>query len=104
MGASLGLEAVTGISLIGNGKHSYQVLAHYNRILGNAFALTAGSYRTIERIPHSSRYIMSITFITTAVMVKPSVAGIIKGTVYTFGARGVSADAYQSHRNDCGSI
>jgi manganese transport protein len=78
MGATLGLESVTGISLIGNGKHIIRV---WPVIIG-LFAMVllySGSYRTIERFLIALVIIMSITFITTAVMIKPSIGGIAQG-------------------------
>jgi manganese transport protein len=78
MGASLGLEAVTGISTIGNGNIHIRFWPIITGLMAMLLLYT-GSYRSIERILIALVIVMSITFVATAVMVRPSVAGIIKG-------------------------
>jgi Mn2+/Fe2+ NRAMP family transporter len=77
-GASLGLESITGISTVYAGNRAMRV---WPLIIGvMAFILLfRGSYKSLERILISLVILMSITFITTAIMVKPSLTGIIKG-------------------------
>ena len=78
MGASMGLEAITGITTIGNGGFAVRF---WPLITGLAamLLLYTGSYRSIERILIALAIIMSITFVATAVMVRPSLTGIVNG-------------------------
>lgn len=78
MGASLGMEAVTGITTIGSGDFTVRFWPLITGILAMILLYT-GSYRSIERILITLVIIMSITFVATAVMVRPSIVGIIKG-------------------------
>lgn len=78
MGASLGLEAITGITTIGNGVFPIRFWPLATGILAMLLLYT-GSYRSIERILIALVIVMSVTFVATAVMVRPSVGGIIRG-------------------------
>lgn len=78
MGAVMGLESVTGISVFNAGNHSIRIWPSITGLM--AFLLLySGSYKSIERILITLVIIMSITFIATAIMVKPSITGILKG-------------------------
>lgn len=78
IGASMGLESVTGFSEIGTGSFSVRV---WPMIIGlfAAVLLYTGSYRAIERILIGLVILMSIAFISTAIMVKPQLSGILNG-------------------------
>jgi manganese transport protein len=78
MGASLGLEAITGITTIESGGIAVRFWPLMTGLAAMALLYT-GSYRSIERILIALVIIMSVTFVATAVMVRPSVAGIVKG-------------------------
>lgn len=78
MGAVMGLESVTGISVLNAGNYSIRIWPSITGLM--AFLLLySGSYKSIERILITLVIIMSITFIATAIMVKPSITGILKG-------------------------
>jgi len=78
IGASMGLESVTGISKAEIGEYSFRI---WPVIIGifSAALLYTGSYRAIEKILIGLVIIMSIAFISTAVLVKPQFAGILRG-------------------------
>ena len=78
MGASLGLEAVTGLTTIGNGAFQIRLWPLITGMMAMLLLYT-GSYRSIERILIALVIVISITFVASAVMVRPSVTGIIKG-------------------------
>jgi len=78
IGASMGLEAVTGISEVVFGANSIRFWPAIIGIFSGALLYT-GSYRAIEKILIGLVITMSIAFISTAVLVKPDLNGILKG-------------------------
>jgi Mn2+/Fe2+ NRAMP family transporter len=77
-GASIGLEAVTGVVSAGKGPVLIRIWPSVTGLFAFLLLLT-GSYKIIERILVTLVIIMSITFITTAIMVKPDILPIAKG-------------------------
>jgi Mn2+/Fe2+ NRAMP family transporter len=78
IGASMGLESVTGISEVVIGTNSFRIWPAIIGIFSIALLYT-GSYRTIEKILIGLVIVMSIAFISTSVLVKPQFHGILRG-------------------------
>lgn len=78
IGASMGLESVSGISALRIGANSIRI---WPAIIGlfSAALLYTGSYRTIEKILIGLVIVMSFAFISTAILVKPQLDGIFRG-------------------------
>jgi NRAMP (natural resistance-associated macrophage protein)-like metal ion transporter len=77
-GASIGLETITGLTTAGNGPIEIRIWP----FITGSFAfilLISGSYRILERILITLVIIMSITFISTAILVKPNLSSIAAG-------------------------
>lgn len=76
MGGAMGLTSISGIENIGNTNINI-----WGPVIGIiAFILLySGSYRIIERGLVSLVILMSITFISTAVLVKPDISEVLKG-------------------------
>lgn len=79
-GASLGLESVTTALTISLGNTTIKIWPAIGGLMA-FLILFSGSYRLIEKVLVSLVIIMSITFVTTAVMVKPPVGEILKGII-----------------------
>ncbi|MBM3420437.1 MAG: divalent metal cation transporter [Bacteroidetes bacterium] len=77
-GASMGIESVTSVSTIKAGAVSIRIWPLITGVLA-FIILFSGSYRMLERILVSLVILMSITFITAAVMIKPPLAAILRG-------------------------
>ncbi|RPH32169.1 MAG: divalent metal cation transporter [Bacteroidales bacterium] len=73
LGASLGLESLFGLNTI--------PIRYWALIIGIAtfLILFIGSYKLIERILIALVILMSLTFITTALIISPQISGILKG-------------------------
>jgi len=78
LGGVMGLEAITGSSVIRIGE---KAISFWGPLIGLlAFTLLFfGNYRTIERGLIALVIIMSLTFIGTAIIVKPDPGGILSG-------------------------
>jgi len=78
VGASMGMESVTGISTVGFGNVSFKIWPPVLGLVAMGLLLS-GSYRFIEKILIGLVIVMSITFVSTAILVKPSLGGIVSG-------------------------
>ncbi len=79
LGASLGLETLTGITSVNIGdSFSLNIWAPVIGIIG-FFILYAGSYKLLERFLISLVVIMSLTFLTTSIVILPDLKSIFKG-------------------------
>ncbi|TFH34509.1 MAG: divalent metal cation transporter, partial [Bacteroidia bacterium] len=80
LGGVMGLEAITGSSVVNIGRVS---VGFWGPVIGLlAFGLLFfGNYRTIERGLVGLVILMSLTFISTAIIVKPNLAGILSGLI-----------------------
>ncbi len=80
IGGTLGLEAITGKFEISLGQYSLSI---WPLIIGlTAFILLfSGNYKVIELFLVGLVILMSLTFITTAFIVKPDISGIFKGSL-----------------------
>ncbi|MBE0673213.1 MAG: Nramp family divalent metal transporter [Bacteroidales bacterium] len=77
-GAAMGLESVTGLDTFLIGGKPLRIWPLLTGLM--AFSLLySGSYRVIEKILITLVIIMSITFITTAILVKPSISEVARG-------------------------
>lgn len=79
MGGALGLETITGVAILPIG--SIGTINIWGPIIG-AFAfvlMIIGSYKTIEKILVSLVILMSLAFISTAIVVTPNIGEILKG-------------------------
>ncbi len=77
IGGSLGLETITAIP------QKYWVGAI---TLAAIIILSAGRYRFIEKFLIFLVFLMSVSFLTTVVIIKPDVLSILKGTIPSFPA------------------
>ncbi len=77
-GASIGLETLTGITTTGSASNPVRIWPSITGLFA-FMLLISGSYRIIERLLVSLVIIMSITFITTAIMVKPGFMQVLSG-------------------------
>ncbi|PKM81249.1 MAG: manganese transporter [Firmicutes bacterium HGW-Firmicutes-13] len=79
MGGALGLETITGLAMLQIG--SIGSINIWGPIIG-AFAfvlMIIGSYKTIEKILISLVILMSLAFISTAIVIAPNIGEVLKG-------------------------
>jgi manganese transport protein len=80
LGASLGLETITGISSLDFGKEFS--ISIWGPVIGIIafFLLLSGSYKLLERFLIVLVVLMSLTFLTTTILISPDLKSIFKGT------------------------
>ncbi len=78
VGASLGVIEISGLSKISIGKLSLNIWGPVIGIIA-FFILQKGSYKIIEKIITALVLIMSLSFITTAIIIGPNLLELVKG-------------------------
>jgi NRAMP (natural resistance-associated macrophage protein)-like metal ion transporter len=80
LGASMGIEAITGIDKLTIGRMDFNV---WSILIGStAFViLLMGSYKILERFLVGLVLIMSFVFLATAIMVFPNLSEVVKGAL-----------------------